>query len=274
MDYGLKGRVVAVTGGASGIGRATALALARDGADVGVIDLDSAAIDNVLEEIRAFGGRAAGMAMDVRDADATERAASHFERELGPVDGLFACAGISRTAPAEAMSAEDFSTVMGINVNGVFLSCQAFGRRMIDRGRGAIVIVSSVDGLGGHPGRIHYAASKHAVSGMAKTLALEWGRFGVRVNAIAPGLVDTPLLRANMPANFMNDIAHQRTPLGRLGAAEEMAAVGLMLLSDAASYVTGAVVPVDGGLTAGHFTRKQGGDFASNALLAAGVYTE
>lgn len=274
INFGLKGRVVVVTGGASGIGRAGTLALARDGAHVGVIDMSQEAVDRVVDEIRALGVKAAGHVMDVRDAAAMRSAADRFEAELGPVSGLFACAGISRTAPAEAMDEADFDAVMTTNVNGVFLTCRVFGERMIARRQGSIVIIGSVDSLGGHPGRLHYTASKHAVAGLAKTLALEWGRFGIRVNCIAPGLVDTPLLRANMPTAFMDDIAAQRTPLGRLGQAGEMANVALMLLSDVASYMTGAVVPIDGGLTAGYFTRKQGGDFASNKLLAAGVYTE
>lgn len=274
ISYGLKERVVCVTGGASGIGRAGALALARDGARVGIIDLRQADIDATVEELRALGATATGYALDVRDADATVKAAERLEADLGPVDGLFACAGISRTAPAEDLAEQDLTDVLDVNVKGLFLSCREFGKRMIGRGSGAIVVIGSIDGLGGHPGRLHYVSSKHAVSGLAKNLALEWGRYGIRVNCIAPGLVDTPLLRAGMPPNFVENVVLDRTPLGRMARPEEIASVALMLLSDASSYLTGAIVPIDGGLSAGFFTRKQGGDYSSRRLLDAGIYSE
>jgi NAD(P)-dependent dehydrogenase (short-subunit alcohol dehydrogenase family) len=274
INFGLNGRVVCVTGGASGIGRAGVLALAADGAHVGIVDLRQEDIDRTLAEVRQHGVKAAGYAMDVRDGEATRKAVELFERELGPVDGLFACAGISRTAPAEDLAEQDLADVVDVNVKGLFLSCREFGRRMIARGGGSIVVIGSIDGLGGHPGRLHYVASKHAVSGLAKNLALEWGRHGVRVNCIAPGLVDTPLLRAGMPAKFIENVVLDRTPLGRMARPEEIASVALMLLSDASSFLTGAVVPIDGGLTAGFFTRRQGADYSSNRLLEAGVYTE
>jgi NAD(P)-dependent dehydrogenase (short-subunit alcohol dehydrogenase family) len=275
INYGLKDRVVCITGGASGIGRAGALALAQDGAHVAIIDLRQQDIDRVLEEIRPFGVKTSGYALDVRDGGALKNAVDQFEKDLGPVDGLFACAGISRTSPAEEMDEVDFTDVIGVNVIGLFLTCREFGGRMVKNGRGgSIVVVGSLDGLGGHAGRAHYVASKHAVGGIAKNLAIEWGRHGIRVNCIAPGFVDTPLLRANMPPKFMTDISEDRTPLGRMGKPEEMASVALMLLSDASSYLTGAVIPIDGGLTAGYFTRKQGGDYSSKKLLEAGVYTE
>jgi 3-oxoacyl-[acyl-carrier protein] reductase len=273
MNYGLKDRVVCITGGASGIGRAGALALARDGAHVAIIDLRQEDIDKVLGEVRSFGVKASGYVLDVRDGEAIGKAADQFEKELGPIDGLFACAGISRTAPAEVLDEQDFIDVIDVNLKGLFLTCRVIGNRMIERGKGSIVVIGSLDGLGGHAGRTHYVASKHAVSGVAKNLAIEWGRHGIRVNCIAPGFVDTPLLRANMPPNFIENI-NDRTPLGRMGMPEEMASAALMLLSDASSYITGVVLPIDGGLTSGFFTRKQGGDYASKKLLEAGVYSE
>ncbi|MCV0394898.1 MAG: SDR family oxidoreductase [Rhizobiaceae bacterium] len=274
QDYGLKDRVICITGGASGIGRAGALAMAADGANLAIVDLCQEDVDKVLDEIRGHGVTAAGYVMDVRDAEATRKAADHFEAELGPVYGLFACAGISRTAPAEDLPEQDLVDVVDVNLKGVFLTCREFGGRMIRRGAGSIVVIGSLDGLGGHPGRLHYVASKHAVSGLAKNLALEWGRHGVRVNCIAPAFVDTPLLRANMPPAFIEDVVQDRTPLGRMARPDEIASAALMLLSDASSYITGVILPIDGGLTAGYFTRKQGGDYSSKRLLEAGVYTE
>lgn len=274
IGYGLKGRTICVTGGASGIGRAGALALARDGAHVAVLDLHQEEIDRLLHELHAMGVRADGVAVDVRDAAATRAAADRFEATLGPVAGLFACAGISGAAPAELLGDREFDDVVGVNLMGLFRSCREFGRRMIARGRGTIVVVGSIDGSGGHPGRTHYVASKHAVVGLMKNLALEWGRHGVRVNAIAPGFVDTPLLRRGVPETFIETVVQDRTPLGRMGRPEDMASVALMLLSDAAAYVTGVAVPVDGGLSAGFLTHGQGGDYSSRRLLDAGLYTE
>lgn len=273
VDFGLKDRVVCVTGGASGIGRAGALALARDGARIAIADRREEDIEKVLAEVRALGAKASGYTLDVRDAEGTRRAADQFEAELGPIEGLFVCAGISGAAPAEAMDEKDFADVIDVNLKGLFLSCREFGGRMIKHGKGSIVLVGSLDGLGGQAGRTHYVASKHAVSGVAKNLAIEWGRHGVRVNCIAPAFVDTPLLRSGMPAGFIESI-NDRTPLGRMSAPGEIASVALMLLSDACSYVTGIVMPIDGGLTSGFFTRKQGGDYSSKKLLAAGVYAE
>lgn len=272
-NYGLKDRVIAITGGASGIGRAAALALAKDGAKIGIIDMNADAIDTVLEEIRAIGAAASGFALDVRDSAAQAHAAEQFESELGPVTGLIACAGTGRAAPAEAMTDDEFSAVMSVNVDGVFNSAREFGKRMIAAGGGSIVLIGSVDSLGGHSGRANYSASKHAVIGLTKTFAIEWGRHGVRVNSVAPGFVDTPLLRASMPSSFSENIL-DRTPLGRMASAEEIAKTCLMLLSESASYVTGANLSVDGGLTAGFFTKKRGGDYASNKLLSDGVYSE
>lgn len=274
ISYGLKDRVICITGGASGIGRAAALAAAADGAHVAVIDQRQVDIDRVLDEIRAHGVKAVGHALDVRDGAATRAAAAAVEAGLGPVWGLFCSAGISRTAPAEKLAEEDFDAVMDVNVKGVVLSCREFGQAMIARGRGAIVLVGSIDGLGGHPGRIHYVSSKFAVAGVTKNLALEWGRHGVRVNSVMPGFVDTPLLRANMPEGYIRNVVFDRTPLGRMAQAAEIAAVALMMMSDGASYMNGAIVPVDGGMTAGYLTRAQGGDYASMALLRDGIYTE
>jgi NAD(P)-dependent dehydrogenase (short-subunit alcohol dehydrogenase family) len=273
IDYGLAGRVVAITGGASGIGRAAALLLAKGGAHVAIIDQRDDDIAIVLDEVRSLGAKASGVAADVRDAAATRAAVVRFKHDLGPVDGLFACAGISRTAPAEAIDETDFQDVVDVNLKGLFLTCREFGSGMIDRGRGSIVVIGSVDGLGGHAGRLHYVSSKHGVSGLAKNLAIEWGRHGVRVNCIAPGFVDTPLLRRNMPAAFV-DAVIDRTPLGRMAQPEEVASVALMLLSDACSFLSGAVIPIDGALTSGFFTKKQGGDYSSMKLLEAGVYVE
>lgn len=271
MFESLEGRVVVVTGGASGIGRATALLLAEAGARVGVIDLQSEAVDRVVTEMAQAQGSVLGIVADVADEAAIEKAAARFEAELGPVHGLIAAAGIGAVSPAEDHSVEDWERVFRVNSTGVFVCCKAFGRYMIDRRDGTIVGIGSIDGMGGQAGRLAYSASKWAVHGLLKGLAMEWGRFNVRVNGIAPTLVDTPMLRNSLPAYFVEEIAN-RTPMARIAAAEDVARAAIGMLSDAFGYVTGAIVPVDGGLTTGYLTLDHGGDFQSMRLLAAGTY--
>ncbi len=272
IDFGFRDRVICVTGGASGIGRAAVLELAREGARIAVLDWSPDALTAIIAEAKVAGADIKGYALDVCDAVATEDAVNDIEAALGPIDGLIAAAGIGSAAPVETLNLEEWSRVMAVNATGVFLSCQAVGRMMLARKRGSIVVIGSIDGLVGHPGRAHYVASKHAVHGLVKNLALEWGRHGLRVNAIAPGSVLTPM--QGMPAAFIRNVANDRTPLGRLAAPEEIAAATLMLLSEAASYVNGAILPVDGGLSVGLFTHRQGADLSSKRLLEAGVYSE
>lgn len=272
MDYGLKGRRILVTGGGSGIGRAIALEAAQGGAHVAVVDAVAERAEQVADELRALGVDAMAHTLDVRDAAACETITADVEARLGPLDGMVACAGISPPQPAASMPDEIWSRCIDVNLNGMFRSIQAVGRRMVERQRGAIVTISSVDGLGGHAGRAHYSASKHGVIGLTRALAIEWGRHGVRVNCIAPGVVDTPLVRANLPGDHVAHAMIDRVPIGRLARAEEQAAPTLFLLSDGASYVNGAVLSVDGGTTAGYFTRWNGADLGSRALLEAGTY--
>ena len=274
MDFGLRGRTIVITGGASGIGLAAALAAARQGAHVAVCDIDAQAAQAAADLVRAEGVRALALPLDVTDEVALEEAGARVRAELGVPDGLIASAGISRAEAAEDLSDEIWDAVIGVNLTGVFLACQTIGRQMISRGRGSIVTIASLDALGGHAGRAHYCASKHGVVGLTMTLALEWGRLGVRVNAVAPGAVDTPLLRGGVPAEFIDGVLLDRTPLARLSTAEDQAMACLFLLSDAAAYVNGAVLPVDGGISTGYFTRWNGADYASNVLLARGVYEQ
>ena len=274
MDYGLKDRVIFITGGGSGIGRAIGIEAARGGARVAVADAIPERAQQVAAELHAMGVDSLAEVLDVRDAAACEVVVARIEAKLGPIDGMVASAGISPPSAATTMSDEIWSRCLDVNLTGMFRSVRPVGQRMVARQRGAIVTIASVDGLGGHAGRAHYSASKHGVIGLTRALAIEWGRFGVRVNAVAPGVVDTPLVRANLPADHIQYAMVDRVPLGRLARAEEQAGPTLFLLSDAASYVTGSVMTVDGGTSAGFFTRWNGADLGSRALLEAGAYGE
>ena len=277
LNYGLTGRVVVVSGATSGIGLASALALARDGAHVAILGTNAERMATAVKQVReasAGKAKAIGILADVRNPVALTEAASSVAKELGEVSGLIASAGIAGAAKAEDLTLEELNNILAVNVGGVLSTCQAFVRGMIQRRTGSIVLIGSVNSLGGQPGRTHYTASKHAVLGMVKNLAIEWGRHGVRVNGIAPGPVDTPLLRRNVPPTFFSRVFEDRIPLGRLARADEIASASLMLLSDAASFINGAMVPVDGGMTAGPFTRRGGADMGSRRLLEAGVYSE
>jgi NAD(P)-dependent dehydrogenase (short-subunit alcohol dehydrogenase family) len=272
MDFELAGRVVVVTGGGSGIGLAVAALAARQGMSVAVVDSQKASTEAALDMLRGQGAKCTAQILDVQEVEGWDRALTRIEEALGPSDALVACAGISRPEPAEGMSDATWESVIGVNLTGLFRTVRAVGQRMVRRRRGAIVTIGSTDSLGGHAGRANYAASKHGVIGLTRALAIEWGRHGVRVNAVAPGPVDTPLLRRNLPLDHLQEAMIDRVPLGRLSAAEEQAQACLFLLSDAASYITGATLAVDGGLTAGYFTRWNGGDLGSKALLEANAY--
>ena len=272
IDFGMRGQVLYVTGGGSGIGRAIVLMAARGGMKVAVADAVGERAEQVAAEVGALGGEALALALDVRDAAGCVHVAETIEGRLGPIDGMVACAGVSSPMRAEDMTDEVWSRCIDVNLTGMFRSVQPVGKRMVARQRGAIVTIASIDGLGGHAGRIHYSASKHGVIGLTRALAIEWGRHGVRVNAVAPGVVDTPLVRANLPADHVEHAMVDRNPMARLSTADEQAAPSLFLLSPAASYVNGTVLTADGGSSAGFFTRWNGNDLGSRALQEAGVY--
>jgi NAD(P)-dependent dehydrogenase (short-subunit alcohol dehydrogenase family) len=271
-NYGLREQVIMVTGGGSGIGRQIALLAAQDGAKIAVCDMNGDAATSVCDEARAMGADALPVVFNVTNGSATRDAVAEIEATLGPIFGLAVAAGISRPSRAEAIPEEVWNEVIAVNLTGAFLTCQAAGSRMIARRRGSIVTIASGDALGGHAGRAHYCASKYGLVGLTQTLSIEWGRHGVRVNAIAPGGVDTPMLRNGVPNDFIEEVMIDRTPMARLSAAPDHARVCLFLLSESAGFVNGVVLPVDGGATAGYLTRWNGADFASNAMLKSGAY--
>lgn len=269
---GLAGGAFLVTAGASGIGRAVALHIARAGGDVAIVDIDAATGADAAAEARSHGVAALNCPADVRDRPGLEAAAGRAERELGPLRGLVAAAGLSIPSPAAALTRAAWDAVIGVSLTGCFNACQTVGRKLIANGGGAIVTIASGDAIGAQAGRAGSCAANFGVIGLTRTLAIEWGRHGVRVNAVAAGMADTPAVRRGAPVEQIANVLLDRIALGRLARPDEIGSACAFLLSDRAAYVTGMTMAVDGGLSAGFVTRWQGRDLASLALLEAGAY--
>jgi NAD(P)-dependent dehydrogenase (short-subunit alcohol dehydrogenase family) len=236
-----------VTGGGSGIGRSIALRLARDGADVALFDVDQAAAEAVAGDIRALGRRALPLRVDVCRLPEVTAAAAHIRERLGRVHILINNAGIAGFAPLLAMSEEEWDRMIAVHLKGTFNCTRALAQDMVDARWGRVVCISSVGGLRGGPSLTHYAAAKAGVIGFAKALAIELGPHGVTVNAIAPGMIDTPMLaRSGVPQAIL-DAARTQVPVRRLGTPDDIAAACAYLVSEEASFTTGQVLSPNGG---------------------------
>lgn len=242
----LAGKVALITGGASGLGLAMTLRFALRGARVVVLDRDAAAADALVDiEDATF------IACDVCDPDAVDAAFDRAEAEVGPLDIVVANAGISQNSPTLELSFADWRRVMAVNLDGVFLTAQAAGRRMVPRRCGVILLMASMYGVVAAPERIGYCVSKSGVAMMAKALALEWARHGLRVNALAPGYVRTPFLDDLIARGRLDaDALTARMPIGRFIETDEVADLAAFMASDEASAITGQVAGVDGGWSA------------------------
>lgn len=244
---GLTGKAVLISGGSSGIGEAAAARFIAEGARVYLCGVDAEQVAEVVDRLGAAGGTAC----DVSLPEDVERLVEAAEAALGGIDVLINNAGVAWREPFLEITAEHWDRLMAVNLRGMFLVAQAVSRRMVERGTGgAIVNMASTNGLKGEGDYAHYNASKGGVLQLTRTMAVELGRHGIRVNAVCPGYISTPLnaeIAASLGEDFVAAYARDQIPLGRTGLAEEVAAAYAFLASDEASFVHGAELVVDGG---------------------------
>ena len=245
----LQGRVAAITGGALGIGRATAFAFAAEGAAVALGDVQTTAAETVAREINERGGKAIAVGVDVGEAAQVHAFVERAVTEFGRLDVMFANAGIAHSAPFLDHPEAQWHRVLRVNLTGVFLCCQAAARQMVKQGGGRIITVASINGFRGVENLVGYNVAKAGVVELTQTMAVELAQHHIAVNAIAPAQIDTRLTRG------LPDEARQRRveriPMARFGEPEEVAKAALFLASDDASYITGHTLAVDGGYLAG-----------------------
>lgn len=255
---GLDGKVVVVTGAAAGIGRATAMRFAGEGCRVAAWDVNDAGQDQLVRELSSLGGEAHFRKTNVCDSRDVEAGVQETIERWNAIDVLINNAGITRDsqlvkwkegAVAGTMTDDAFDLVIAVNLKGVFLCSRAVVPYMIRRGSGVILNASSVVGLYGNFGQTNYAATKAGVIAFARTWSRELAKYNIRVNAVAPGFIATEMVQKMPEKVIQNMVAH--TPLGRMGKPEDIAEAYVWLASDAASFVTGAVLSVDGGLVLG-----------------------
>jgi NAD(P)-dependent dehydrogenase (short-subunit alcohol dehydrogenase family) len=250
--FSLEGKTAIVTGGGIGIGKSISIEFARAGADVMLCSRRMEHLESTAAEIRQWGKRALPLTVDVRDPEQIHTVVQQTLAEFGRIDILVNNHGASFRAPVEKISLNGWNAVVGINLNGVFLFCQAVGQHMIERQQGTIVNIASMAGVRGSQLMSHYGAAKAAVINFTKTLAMEWAPHNIRVNCLAPGPIETEgylqvLHQTNPNAEEVYRNIASHVALGRWGRVEEIAYPSIFLASEASSFMTGTTIYVDGG---------------------------
>src|SRR5580658_1435058 len=248
--FSLEGKVAVVTGGTSGIGRAMALGLADAGADVVATGRRVQQVNEAATEIEARGRKSLRIPSDVSDRASLEKLLAATLEAFGKVDILVNCAGIIKRTPTLDLSEEEWNNILNTNLTGTLRASQIFGRHMIERGYGRIVNIASLNSFVALAEVAAYAASKAGVASLTRSLAVEWSKKGVTVNAIAPGVFRTDINAKLLDSTARGQELLMRTPMGRFGKTEELVGAAIYLASDSASFVTGEVLVVDGGFLA------------------------
>ncbi len=247
--FDLSGRLAVVVGGTSGIGRTLAFGLAEAGAHVVATGRRTALVEEVAAGVEKRGRRSLRLSTDVADRASLERARDTCLEAFGAIDILVVAAGATKRVPSLEMAAEDWERIVDTNLTGMFWVCQVFGKPMVERGRGRVITIASLCSFVGMFEVAAYTASKSGVAGLTRALAVEWARRGVTVNGIAPGVFRTELNQALLDSPRGQELV-TRTPMGRFGQLEELVGAAVFLASDAAAFVTGHVLAVDGGFLA------------------------